>query len=923
MFWKSRAQSNPSRSGLQSLRAPLALEIEFKLRDEMHRCIQAADWGGLKHVLRQLERKKSSLGEASVAAIVNSRASSSSPTALHLVCGRGQSHELASRLLALGAEPDEPSILVTMRNGFPTNDRPTPLYIAIAHGDLKLTKLLLRHGAQVSQQNSLGETPLMFSLRTLLRWDDQESDFERVLLKAGANPRIADLDGMTPLAEYVLNERWAAAARLVEMFPGQPLITQRVQQRIVDRFLQIGLSALARAEQDRSPLRAFLRNLGDLSGGLGASAVSAIFNSSIKGGASLFARMIEFGVPRIYIAKAEMLGGLLTAIFDSRIKTTDIKGVMALHHVVASNDPALIEWALKRVGPWVLKDPVGEQRLSPLHLLYLAHTPANLEAARLLIEAGADPLAVTNTGENLYEMAVAAGDAAGIDLWTEYLTNPFIEASPVIREMMLTDEEFLRLKSEFSELGRMRLGLPKHIEKEMKRWAGNENDAAHSKRCREYMEAYYVAKDPSRWGRANPEMYRLLPRAMLRKDPSALVSIVKAIDTLNDRNEEARGRHPFQAELMTLLAHPGVGGSQEGSDEIAQGLSMFDSRRELRTAVTLALTSIHRFNNLNIFNVSAATVNFWGRVGVTSFSFRYQKWDALGIRFGDNRLLSLFERFGFSPLRGADGDTLALGTGYELSRERKERIRDTLGTLGVKFDPNVRIQFFEGCKRASLAGVGDFIVRNSARSYLPKHPAYFSRLTVEEGLSSAEATLLTPSVIEDSFMPVLQSTLYADSASAVAEMEYLLSHIEAVDRELDCWKFDTRRETAWDTIEGIGTVLRGGYYSDGFSDLVNYLTSLVGAQTKKGEPPPQLAFFPRHLPAWQPISYRDLDGKEYTSLDLTPTTVELLKKLQSSSADRNDFRNDNGRTFHFFQMGLEQGAALVIVDGKEVNHEMQ
>ena len=284
-------------------------------------------------------------------------------------------------------------------------------------------------------------------------------------------------------------------------------------------------------------------------------------------------------------------------------------------------------------------------------------------------------------------------------------------------------------------------------------------------------------------------------------------------------------------------------------------------------------------------------------------------------------MLSLFEQFGFVSLRGEDGQAQSLGAGYELSRERKERICATLEPLGIKFDPNVRIQFFEGCKRAFLPGVGDFIVRNSARSYLSKHPAYFSRLTVEAGLPASDATTLTPSVIEDSFMPVLQSTLYVDNASAVAEMEYLLGHIEAVDRELDYWKFDTRRETAWETMEGIGTVLRGAYYSDGFPKLVDYLPKLAGAQRKKGEPIPELAFFPRHLPAWQPIPYTDLDGKQFTTLELNPMTLELLKKLESSSADRKDFKNDNGRAFHFFQMGLEQGAALVVVDGKEVSHE--
>jgi len=383
-----------------------------------------------------------------------------------------------------------------------------------------------------------------------------------------------------------------------------------------------------------------------------------------------------------------------------------------------------------------------------------------------------------------------------------------------------------------------------------------------------------------------------------------------------------RGWHPFQAELMTLLAHPGSDGQESSPSGIDED---GDAARELRSSVTLALTSIHRFNNLNIFKVSPATVNFWSRVGIGGFSFRYQKWDSQGIQVEDNRFTSLFERFGFSRISGQKGRVSDLGAGYELGMERKERIRDILAPLGVKFDPAVRIQFYQGCKRAFLPGIGDFILRNSSPFFGPhllRQPGYFSRFTADEGLPTFDAEVLTSRAIEESFMPVLQSSLYVPSNPAVAEMEYLFSHLENVDRELDFWKFDTRRETAWDTIEDVGTVLRGGYFSDGFPVLVQHLKQVAADRKKRSEPIPHLAFFSRTLPAWRPIPYMDLDGKNYSTLELTPATLELLEKCVTSSASRNDFRKDNGRTYQFFQMGLDQGAALVIVDGKEVSHDM-
>jgi hypothetical protein len=922
MFWKSRQSHSSGRSDLASLRAPLALQIEQELTEDLRRSVQAADWGGLELVLRQLESKQEALGKYAIAAIVNSRAAHSEPTALHFLCGRGDAHKLARRLLALGADPNIPASIVAMRGGLPVADRPTPLFCALASGDIKLTQVLLKHGADVRQKNSLGETPLLFAIRILPPWSASSRSFQSCLLRAGANPASVDFEGISALGELMLQERWAEAEDIAQNAPGKMVVEERVQRRVVERVTQSALLALARADQDVSGIRMVLRCLEKVQDAMGGAFVSAVLNTPLHKGPTLFARLLETGVPRADIVLAEKIGGSLTRQFDTQLRGNAVKGASAFHHVVASNNPELISWALSRVGPWFVQQSIGEQRFSSLHLLYLRNQPANLEAARLLIEAGCDPLAQTSAGQSLYDMAVGVGDIAGIELWTEYMINPYVDSSPVMREMALHDETLQSHKRDFSEYGKMIVALPVLVRGEMKAWAGSEDSPDYLKRCKEYLEAYYVAKEPARWIPNSSAMYRLLPRAMLHKNPASLASIVRAIDTLSDHDQNARGWHPFQAELMTLLAHPGShahDGSSPNTDEIGNTV------RDLRSNVTLALTSIHRFNNINIFKVAPATVNFWARVGVGSFSFRYQKWDAQGVAVGDNRLMSLFEQFGFTRVQENEGLVSDLGVGYELGAERKERIRDIVAPLGIKFDPNVRIQFYQGCKRAYLPGIGDFILRNSSPFFGPhllSHPGYFSRIVAGEGLAPSEVNVLRARAIEESFMPVLQSSLYHPASLAVAEMDYLLSHIENVDRELDFWKFDTRRETAWDTIEGVGTVLRGGYFSDGFPALVQHLKRVAAARQGSGEPIPHLAFFSRALPAWRPLPFTDLDGKQYSTLELTPATLELLGKCATSSADRNDFRKDNGRVFQFFQMGLERGAALVIVDGKEVSHDM-
>ena len=924
MFWSPRPQSHSSRSELHSLRVPLDLQVEVRLRDELHRCVQEGNWHALKLLLRDLDRNKESLGAASVSAIVNSRVSEKAPTPLHLVCGRGDSYELAQKLLSLGADPNAKASIVSTRSGVPIDDRPTPLFCAIAHGDLRVSKLLLNYGANPNSRNSLGETPLLFITRVLPSWESRRKVFTKALVKAGANAAQFDLEGMTPMAECILHEQWADAALLAKTVPGKIQITERAKEKIINKFIQTGLSALARVTPDGSELHAILLNLRDLQNALGSGVVPAVLNRSIGGGPSLFARMIDNEVRTWDLLLAESLGASFTATFDTRIMLTEVKGVSALHHVIATNRPGLISWALSKVGPWYVQQPVGEQRLSALHVLYLRREPIVLDAARVLLSAGVDPKAVTSSGENLFDMAVANEDVPGMELWAELITNPYAQAGPELREMALHDEWIQEQKKRFSEFGRLRVGLPAVVDEEMRKWAGDESAPDFNRKCRDYVEAYAASTDPRRWIRNNPELYRLLPRAMLTKSPTALVQIVRAIDTLNDNVEHVRGWHPFQAELMTLLAHPAQPTKAGSMIERTAGL-VFDETRELRKAITLALTSIHRFNNVNIYKIPASTLQLWARIGVGSFSFRYQKWDAQGISVGENRWLSLFEQYGFTPLRDERGDPSPFGAGYELTLERKQQIQRRLEALGVRFDPEVRIQYYQGCKRAFLPGIGDFILRNSSPFFGPhllEHPAYFSRFTADDGLAKRDDSELTPLTVEQSFSPILQSSLYVPSNSAVAEIDHLLSHIEEVDRDLDAWKFDTRPETAWQSIEGIGTVLSGGYYSDGFPAVVQHLHRLVAAAKSKGEPIPHLAFFPRNLPAWRPIHYADMDGKQYATLELTQGTLELLKKLQSSSADKNDFRKDNGRAFQFFQTGLDHGAALVIVDGKEASDDM-
>ena len=82
---------------------------------------------------------------------------------------------------------------------------------------------------------------------------------------------------------------------------------------MISKFLQLGLSALARFGQDGAEVHSMLSNLRDLKGALGTGVISAVLNRSINGGPSLFARMIDLDVSRRDLLLAETRGSSFTA----------------------------------------------------------------------------------------------------------------------------------------------------------------------------------------------------------------------------------------------------------------------------------------------------------------------------------------------------------------------------------------------------------------------------------------------------------------------------------------------------------------------------------------------------------------------------------------------------------------------------------
>lgn len=97
--------------------------------------------------------------------------------------------QVARELLRSGADVDAPNAAIFPNGG---GFGHTALHMMLQRSDHYGVQELIAAGANVNRQTTLGSTPLYFAASV----DDQE--LVRILLDAGANPQIRDLDGKSP-----------------------------------------------------------------------------------------------------------------------------------------------------------------------------------------------------------------------------------------------------------------------------------------------------------------------------------------------------------------------------------------------------------------------------------------------------------------------------------------------------------------------------------------------------------------------------------------------------------------------------------------------------------------------------------------------------------------------------------------------------
>lgn len=121
---------------------------------------------------------------------------------------KGKNKKLYTWLLQNGANPDNCMFAIAWQNDIKAaglfyhhgasltdaNGRHTPFLGAVNWGNLRIAKWFLEHGADVNTADDHGDTALHYAVRK-----GYNPAFIKHLIKAGANPALANSEGATPL----------------------------------------------------------------------------------------------------------------------------------------------------------------------------------------------------------------------------------------------------------------------------------------------------------------------------------------------------------------------------------------------------------------------------------------------------------------------------------------------------------------------------------------------------------------------------------------------------------------------------------------------------------------------------------------------------------------------------------------------------
>lgn len=337
-----------------------------------------------------------------------------------------------TRLQRAIVQNDLASVVALIKAGADVNLRGNlmypPLHLALDKDRHNIAVALIQHGADVNLQDAGGKTPLH---RAVMQ---SQETFVRTLLKLGADPNLKDDQGKTPLH-----------------------VVATAQPDLIDLLVKSGANPNAQDKDGNTPLHLFLaraamvehllKNGADpnLKNDFGVSPYMMMLEEErVRDYPKVLQQMLAFkadvgstnqlGETILHMAARLELGETFNNVLPNcEICARDVNGNNVLHALARTQNAEMIEKVIK-AAPQLLKDVNAAGRTPLGDLVRRADRPPYkidekfTAAARIMIEAGADPDARDERGRTLLHYAVEQNQVSLV----EYLMNKGID--PDIRD---------------------------------------------------------------------------------------------------------------------------------------------------------------------------------------------------------------------------------------------------------------------------------------------------------------------------------------------------------------------------------------------------------------------------------------------------------------------------------------------------------